>query len=567
MENQQQITTNPTKTMKTTTIEKVNELFSKYKEDEYMLNKLYNYINFNLPNVLENEYTTKTKREERTIFLTQEQQQFSQLFLSKNKYYYLSNTNSFYIYDNKNYQIIKEDDIQHNLLTQISSPSNVLKDWKYKTKNLIVRQIKEKHNLFKSVPESITIQHVLKFLSPTFLKTKQHAKYFLTIIGDNILKKSQQLNILVPKNARPFIEYIHKFSSKYLNISHSTSSFVYKYNQSYEYENCRLLSFNETLDFDYWLFMFQRISLNLFCVATHYSNRFGNSENYIDNKCDETLKTYSLFLKTNTIETIVDSFIQETIEKTIETGTGADIYTVSGKDILFIWKHYLTNHKYLNISYIKTIKGILQDKLEYNEEKDEYYNITSSLLPTIGNFLKFWNENIVYNKIVQMQDEHDNCYGKHFEDEMEIDEICIIYKQKYGFVILEQDVVKIVKHYFQEFVQIIDDKYIKDITSIKNYKQTDIYVFLQIYRTKLKNERGKIMQQKQPYDENDVVVEEIVQGCELIHIEDIYIFYAKYYQTLHKYVVNKNYFIRYVRFVFEKHIVYDNFLSGEWLLS
>jgi hypothetical protein len=298
--------------------------------------------------------------------------------------------------------------------------------------------------------------------------------------------------------------------------------------------------------------MFQRISLNLFCVATHYSNRFGNSENYIDNKCDEKLKTYSLFLKTNTIENIVDSFIQETIEKT----TGIDTYTVSGKDILFIWKHYLTIHKYPNISYIKTVKGILQDKLEYNEEKDEYHNITSSLLPTIGNFLKFWNENIVY-----MQDEDDN----HFEDEMEIDEICIIYKQKYGIVISEQDVVKIVKHYFQDVVQLIDDKYIKDITSLKNYKQTDIFVLLQIYRIKIKNERLK--NQQQTCDENDAVIEEIIQGSELIHIEDIYIFYAKYYQTLHKYVVNKNYFIRYVRFTFEKHIVYDNFLSSEWLLS
>ncbi len=160
-----------------------------------------------------------------------------------------------------------------------------------------------------------------------------------------------------------------------------------------------------------------------------------------------------------------------------------------------------------------------------------------------------------------MQDEDDN----HFEDEMEIDEICIIYKQKYGIVISEQDVVKILKHYFQEFIQIIDDKYIKDITSLKNYKQTDIYVLLQIYRTKLKNERLKNLQQT--CDENDAVIEEIIQVSDLIHIEDIYIFYAKYYQTLHKYVVNKNYFIRYVRFTFEKHIVYDNFLSGEWLLS
>jgi hypothetical protein len=50
-----------------------------------------------------------------------------------------------------------------------------------------MKRIKE-NSLLKSIPESYTIQSVLDLLYPTFFPSKVEAKYFLTILGDNIFE-------------------------------------------------------------------------------------------------------------------------------------------------------------------------------------------------------------------------------------------------------------------------------------------------------------------------------------------------------------------------------------------
>ncbi len=86
---------------------------------------------------------------------------------------------------------MKEDEIIYNLLSSISK-DRILLDWKHKTKNNVIGLIKEK-SLFQTIPETYTIQKVLNNLFPSIFTSKNHAKYFLTIIGDNILKKNQHL--------------------------------------------------------------------------------------------------------------------------------------------------------------------------------------------------------------------------------------------------------------------------------------------------------------------------------------------------------------------------------------
>ena len=60
--------------------------------------------------------------------------------------------------------------------------------WKQKTKINVMKKIKDQNILF-NIPESITIQNVLEALTPVFFRNKAETKYFLTVIGDNILKK------------------------------------------------------------------------------------------------------------------------------------------------------------------------------------------------------------------------------------------------------------------------------------------------------------------------------------------------------------------------------------------
>ena len=112
-------------------IETINSLFVKYNENDYMKNRIFNHVVNCLPNTLINELENHEIRKNRTLYLTNEQQIFIQVFLQKNQYYYLNN--NFYEYNGTNYTIIQDDYIIHNLLTSISK-ERILFDWKYKTK-------------------------------------------------------------------------------------------------------------------------------------------------------------------------------------------------------------------------------------------------------------------------------------------------------------------------------------------------------------------------------------------------------------------------------------------------
>ena len=94
-------------------------LIEKYKDNEYMTQRIYNHIVNYLPNTLDNEHKNHERRISLNNFLTNEQQIFIQVFLSKNKYFYLQNNNFFYEYNGEKYLIVKEDDIIHKLLSSI----------------------------------------------------------------------------------------------------------------------------------------------------------------------------------------------------------------------------------------------------------------------------------------------------------------------------------------------------------------------------------------------------------------------------------------------------------------
>ena len=63
----------------------IKELIDKYKDNEYMSQRIYNHIVNYLPNTLDNELKNHEKRVTRNNYLTNEQQIFIQVFLSKNK--------------------------------------------------------------------------------------------------------------------------------------------------------------------------------------------------------------------------------------------------------------------------------------------------------------------------------------------------------------------------------------------------------------------------------------------------------------------------------------------------
>jgi len=547
------------KTIKTILLDKIFQLYNLYKNDNYIIHYLYDYLNVDLPNLL----LLKSKQNEINIStntITKEEDFFTNLFLHHNKFYYLPTTNCFYIYDSKNYSLIKEDDLHYKILVELTkSNDETLKKIKHKAKLHIINQIKEKRNLYSSIPETYTIQKILKFFS-CFFNTKYETKYFLTIIGDIILKKNKNFIYLI-NNQFHILKDIQNIINYYIcdTSINITNKFVNKYNKKYNYNLCRLIYIKNYNNKNYNSIKFiNDNALNLICVATHYSTRFIDSVNFINyDYVDNDFKNYTLFLSNKNENDIIDFFIKECLEY-IETDKdncnienqkiklNTDNLYIHWKDIIFIWKTFLNKNNYPNIMYLKTLKDNLILKINYNFENDIFYNITSHYLPIIKNFLLFWNSTIIYSPNIN-----------DFTYEIEINEIYILYKKWWkqngdinlttNNTINENDILKIIRHYFKN-ISIIDNKYFINIYSTLWDKNKDIDLILNIYKIKNKNKHK-------------------ITKYESINIDDIYLFYIKYYNLLNKFTSSKNYFERYIYYKLEKYIEYDNFISIHWLYS
>jgi len=550
-----------------------------YSQHPYMLQRLHHHMTSYLPSTLANELKGYDKRIDRTNTLTNEQQIFIQVFLSKNAYYYLPNNGCFYEYDGKHYKPVKEDDIQHKLLSTISNDKTIM-PWKHKTKINIIKQIKER-NILKSVPETDTIQNILGILSPSIFTSKNQAKYFLTIIGDNIFKKNSDLIFLVDVKTKRLLTEIDNIAYMMIGHANTTHNFMTKYHESHHYNNCRLLKTNEVYSMDLWKDLLQKIGLDLLCVAAHYSARYETSENYIMNKADSALKTYTLFLKNNTQQQIVDKFITHSIQKVnveqdtdsvvqslqmqgiygtspqlssspIESGSGFLIkkafnYAISWKNMHYLWKQYLSAFSLPNVIYSNTLKTIFKEILPYQDFSDAFINVTSKYLPVVSDFLSFWEETINMSDVLEQVQDNEI----YFDNELEVDEICMLFKSWHSNnSITETDVLKLLKHFFPS-LEIVEDKYVLNVSCSLWNKAQDIHTSLEQYKIHLKQMMGDI-----PINEHNIV-----------SFDSAYNFYITYCSSLSSNVVNKRYFEKYLYSVLHNFIVFERFVCVDWYMN
>jgi len=516
-------------------IDAIKNLTNKYKDDDYMIQRIYNHMVTYLPNTLKTEYKNHEKRLNRNNYLSEEQQIFIQVFLSKNKYYYLPN-NIFYEYDGDRYLIVKEDDIIHKLLSTISK-DGVLLQWKYKTKSIIIKQIKER-SLFCSIPETDTIQNVLNMLYPSFFTSKNSAKYFLTILGDNILKKNLNQIFLVSQKMKQFLTEIDSVALASIGHNGTTNNFMTKYHENHSYEHCRLIKINENFSINVWRELLKKIGLDLLCVAAHYSKRYENSDKFIENKADEELCNYSYYLKNTSQNEIVNDFCNKYIVEV------SDDLQMEWKNIHFVWKQFLSNSCLPNVIYSNTLKTILKEKYGlYDEINDTFIGITSKYLPTHSNFIKFWENTISV-------DINSNSTINTFDNELEIDELASLFKEwsknnLSNGTISEENILKILIHFFPT-IEIIEDKYVLNITSNMWNKLNDI-------------------------DNSLVYIKEQIladHNLALISFDDIYNYYCKFCKSNSlQFLVSKRYFEKYLYFKLADHIVYEKFINTSIFLS
>ena len=516
----------------------LNKLFELYKNNDYMLQRIHTQIVNYLPNTLKNELTNHEKRVNRAHFLTNEQQVFIQVFLSKNKYYYLPNNGVFYEYDDKNYSIVKEDDIIHKLLSSISK-ERVLLDWKHKTKINVIKLIKER-NLLNSIPETDTIQNVLNLIYPSLFASKNQAKYFLTIIGDNIFKKNQHLNFFISQNMKKLLTELENIAYLSIGNTNTTNNFVTKHHENHSYQDYRLIKINENFSHDLWREQLKKTGLNLLCVATHYSKRYESSEKFLESKCDEEFINFALYLHSNTQQQIITKFCDTFLNKVDDKES-----KIHWKNLHFIWKQFLSVNHLPNMIYANTFKNILKDIYDFDECGDYFANLTSKYLPIESDFIKFWEKTINIT----------NDDGDSF-DELEIDELCMLFKlwiqnnsanleEKLisNGNISEENVLKILKHFFSH-VEIIENKYVLNIRCIVWDKNNEIEKSFHYIKTQINNNHS----------------------LALISFDDAYNHYYKFCNSQsNKFIVSKRYFEKYLYSKISKYIVYEKFIETNWV--
>jgi hypothetical protein len=480
---------------------------------------------------------------------------FIETFLNTNKYFYLPSTEKFFYYDGQHYQIFNEDDILYNVLSAITKDRNLM-SWKQMTKVYIMKRIK-KNNLLKSIPESDTIQFVLDNLCPSFFSSKTEAKYFLTILGDNIFKKNGHLIHFVDGKSKRFISELNILAQS--TIGHNLSqTFKYKYHEQHEYKDCRLVKINDCIKSEsVWSPVLNQCFLDLLCVACHYSIRFASSEEVVLKHYREQNLIDSIFyLKDTEPEGLVGKFVDEYLQfsgstvganiLTIENQTGSARTTqITWKNMQYLWKHFLESKHLPTVMFQQRLKGYLIVKMKdnYNGDSDVFINVCSKFLPAIQQFLQFWNENI----------EQDLS-----EADFEIEDIVhLFYKwadEPHGHL-NDKQIIDLISYYYPD-CEIEKDKYITGIRCKLWDKQLDIQVALESLR---ENVRGRI--QREHGD-----VSRFAQGKH-ISIYDAYTYYCKYFSCIpNKRFVNKSYFEKYVFENLTDYIYEAKFIKSDWLL-
>lgn len=502
----------------------VAKLQTKYANDPYMLTRLSSFLQNQLPNIMETMDVQRHQRAIRTETLNMEYDSFIKSFMTNNKYFYVSSTERFFYYDGLHYRLYSEDGILHHILTSITNDRSLM-SWKYKTKVSIMKRIKE-NPLLTSVPESSTIQRVIMTLYPTIFPSKNAVKYFLTILGDNILKRRTDIIHLLPAYAKSFIRELNNYCQINIGVN-LMQSFRLKYHE-HDYTNCRLVYMHATVKYeDIWRTIIEEIGIDLICVAVHYSGRYDSSDECLADTQDTELQTYVSYLSCRTVSDLVGGFVGKYIAFDKTSGG-----IITWKNLQYLWKHFLTANKLPMVLFQIPLKTELLRFLgdNYVEATDTFQGIFSKYLPDIQRFLQFWDQTMV-------EDES--------ESGLELEEIRYLYG-KWGSHSISDDQILDLIQYFYPNVNVEGEKYIQEIRcSLWNKKKDLANVFADI-------------RSDWPDKTSD------------FSIYDAYLFYCRRYKKRktteggYGLIVHKSYFENYAHNNLSAYIVEPGVISKSW---
>ena len=550
--------------LETESLATVKKMFEQYPN---MKQKIHHYIHNLLPNVCENAYQQQKEREERKNTLEEKSDEFIEEFLVKTRFFYHSPTDLFFTYsDEKVYEIVKEDNIQHLILTTITSNFSELMPWKYKIKIQLMKRIKE-NSVLKCIPESETIQDIIQLLVPSLFLTKDYAKYFLTVIGDVLHKKKPYYYFIHSKTLMPLLKELSQECYKFFGVN-LLHHFKFKY---YEHssEDCRLIQMREISPCSSLNnFIDMNRMINLFCVASHYSTRYVCGDSYLENYCNNySVIHHALYLKKNKSNEILQRFINTTTKE-------CSACHISWKNMLYLWKVFIEEEGIPNIFFNHSLKQLLLTQSHelgieivsdcesvlslncINVENDNFIikNRTSKHIPFVCHFISYWENNIIC-----YYDSHSNEDNEQEEEyELEIDELLMLFNKsikKSATTLLQNNIsdkmlLGLVRHFYPDVI-IEDDKYLIQVgikPEIWN-KQKEIEEF---------NEHYKIVKKSQTLQP----VSSASMNNQSLY--SMYQYYCKYAFDKGYNVVSKRWFEKYFISKYDIFLIDNTIISSKW---
>ena len=470
-------------------IQKLKDLYQKYNDNHLIKTKLSNYIQVQLPRLLSCDDEINQQYEQRKYEIEKEMDIFIHEFLSQNNIYFVASSGLFFEYDSIHYKVINEDDIHYRIFSEIAF-NHKLHPSKSKIKNYIISLIKE-NCLWNSIPETETIQNVVRFFNSAVFSSKDETKYFLSVIGDAILDKNQNLHHIISPKAKQFLRELNRKMDFYIETS-AIDSFRFKYHDE-RFEDVRLISVLDTIEYINTSSFYKDALVDIIVVSCYFSNRFKSSELFLQNHAIKNVKQYANYFKNYSIDTIFNQFIKEYTEPCKDS-------SISWKNMLFFWKSFLDAKGLPSISMTSQRKKILADTVgeNYDSEDKLFLNMTSKHVPSVAKFLDFWRENL---------------YEDSEEIELEISEIGLLLK-KYVGNYDDDTIYKLLTHFYPD-IPIVNKKYINGYSCRQWPKKDDILEVISlhessskpesIYQTystycKVQGEQGRLVASKQYFE-------------------------------------------------------------------